>query len=136
MNGGCLNSTGLGGTISASGTSSHAADDLILTATQLPANTPVIWIAAIASQRTVLNDGLLCLAPGGLKIIRTLTTASSDEGVTTLGPGIVQASIDNPVAVAEIFPGSTWNFQAFYRDTSSTCGGMSNLTNAIQVTFY
>lgn len=136
VNGGCLNSTGQGGVISASGTSSHAADDLVLTASQLPAQTPVIWIAAVASQRTVLNDGLLCLAPGGLKIIRTKTAQTSAQGVTTLGPGIVQGSIDNPVEVAEIFPGTTWNFQAFYRDTSSTCGGMANLTNAIRVTFY
>lgn len=44
-------------------------------------------------------------------------------------------SINNPVIIAEIFPGSTWNFQAYYRDVASTCGGVANLTNAAQVTF-
>ncbi len=132
---GCKNSTGAGGKLSASGTTNYNADDLVLTATDLPANTPVIWIQAPSTTRTPLRDGLLCLAPGGLKIIRAETQLSSNAGVAVYGPGIIQKSIDNPVEVAEIFPGSTWYFQAYYRDSSSPCGEMANLTNAAQATF-
>jgi hypothetical protein len=133
--GGCTNSTGSGAILTASGSSKYIADDLVLTASNLPANTPVIWIQAPATSRVPLRDGLLCLAPGGLKIIRVATQASSANGVAVLGPGIIQISIDNPVVVAEILPGATWNFQAYYRDTASTTGGMANLTNAAQVMF-
>jgi hypothetical protein len=132
--GGCRNSTGQGGTLSVTGTTSYSADDLVITASQLPANAPVVWISARQANRDVLGDGLLCI--GGLKILRTLVTTSDAGGTTTLGPGIVQMSIDSPVDLAEIFPGSTWHFQAYYRDTANVCGGQANLTNAAQAVFY
>ncbi len=135
IGGGCTNSTGSGGVLNATGSTDYVMDDLVLTASNLPANTPVIWIQAPAATRQVLRDGLLCLSPGGLKIIRVATQASSPAGVATLGPGIIQMSIDNPVAVAEIMPGSTWYFQAYYRDSASSCGGSANLTNAASATF-
>ncbi|MFT7487411.1 MAG: hypothetical protein ACI9F9_003272, partial [Candidatus Paceibacteria bacterium] len=81
IGGGCSNSTGSGAILTATGTTDYFADDLILTATNLPAKTPVIWIQAPATGRLVLRDGLLCLSAGGLKIIRVATQASSTEGV-------------------------------------------------------
>jgi hypothetical protein len=134
--GGCKNSTGQGGLLSFAGSADHAADDLVLTASQLPSSTPIIWIMAPAATRQVLRDGLLCLSSGHLKIIRFPTMLTTAGGTSVLGPGIVQMSIDHPVAVAEIFPGTTWNFQAYYRDNGSPCGGDANLTNAAQVNFY
>ncbi len=135
-NGGCTNSTGLGGVLTYSGTASMAADDLVLTASQLPANRPVIWIMAPAQNRTVIRDGLLCISPGHLKIYRFPATTSNSNGVSVFGPGIVQKSIDHPVESAEIFPGDTRNFQAYYRDVGSPCGNDANTTNAVRVDFY
>ena len=137
LGGGCKNSTGSGGVLTPSGSADHAADDLVMTATQLPPNTPVIFIMAPEATRSSLADGNLCLSPGNLKIIRiTPTQVSSQSGTAAIGPGIVQWSVDSPVDVAEIFLGDTWHFQAYYRDMSSACGGNSNLTNAVRVTFY
>lgn len=136
QSGGCNNSTGQGGLLTVSGTADHAADDLVLTASQLPANTPVIFVMAPEATRTPLNDGNLCLAPGTLKIIRFPTQASNAAGVAVQGPGIVAWSIASPVDVAEIHLGDTWHFQCYYRDMASQNGGMANLTNAAQVSFY
>jgi hypothetical protein len=134
--GGCNNSTGQGGLLTVSGTGNHAADDLVLTASQLPANTPVIFIMAPESTRTPLNDGNLCLSPGTLKIIRFPTQSSDANGVAVEGPGIVAWSIANSVEVAEIHVGDTWHFQCYYRDPASQNGGNANLTNAAEVSFF
>ena len=134
--GGCKNSTGQGGVLSASGSSSWAADDLVLLASNLPPAVVTVWIMAPAATQTPLSDGNLCVANGHLKIIRFTPQLSSPGGLSVLGPGIVQTSIDHPVDVAEIFQGDTWHFQAYYRDPGSPCGGDSNLTNAAQVIFF
>jgi len=134
--GGCPNSTGVGAIASGSGTGSIADDDLVLTAIQLPPNKPVIWFMAPRTNRYPLADGLLCVHPGELKIIRFPPSLSNGDGVNTFGPGVVQASIDHPVAIAEIKPGSTWNFQCYYRDPQGPCGSGANTTNAVRVEFY
>ncbi|MFT7670653.1 MAG: hypothetical protein ACI8X5_003364 [Planctomycetota bacterium] len=134
--GGCPNSTSVGAILSATGSGSVDADDLVLTVTQLPPKTPVIWIMAPEVNGEVLRDGLLCVAPGHLKIFRFPASLSSAQGVSVLGAGIVQASVDHPVAAAEITAGDTRNFQCFYRDLDSPCGGDANTSNAAHVEFY
>jgi len=135
-NGGCTNSTGAGAVLTPSGSGDTGADDLVLNATNLPANKTVIWLMAPAANRHPLRDGLLCLSQGNLKIFRFPVQVSSASGVSTFGPGIVQASIDHGVDAAQIFAGDTWNFQAYYRDSGSPCGNNANTTNAARVNFY
>lgn len=135
-NGGCTNSTGVGGILTPGGSASVVADDLVLTATQLPANRPAIFFMAPAMNRDVIRDGLLCVAPGHLKIFRFPATVSDANGTAVFGPGIVNASVNHPVSAALILPGDTRNFQCYYRDLDSPCGNDANTTNAVQAQFY
>ena len=134
--GGCTNSTGQGALLQAAGSSNYGADDLVLSASGMPAAVSCVWIAAPAQQRVVLGDGLLCLANGTGKIIRRQVGVTSSQGTSQFGPGIVAGSLSHPVPLAAISPGDVWYFQLFYRDPASTCGAGTNLSNALEVTFY
>ena len=37
------------------------------------------------------------------------------------------------IVPASLAPGSTWNFQGWYRDPAAACGNGVNLSNALQV---
>ena len=69
-------------------------------------------------------------------IIRRQVGVTSSQGTSQFGPGIVAGSLSHPVPLAAISPGDVWYFQLFYRDPASTCGAGTNLSNALEVTFY
>ena len=131
---GCENSSGVGGLLSASGSSVVILDNLRLEATQLPLATfCVFFMGPVTMPPVVLRDGLLCVT-GGLRRFRPAVFAAS--GSATLGPGIVAYSLGSFSASGAIVTGSTWNFQAWYRDWPSPCMQGSNFTNAMSVTFH
>jgi hypothetical protein len=125
--GGCLNSSGAGAILAASGTTSVSADNLVLTTTQMPTNKAGILFM---SQNTVAAvpfwDGLRCLkAP----IVRYPGKNSGSTGSFAYGPGLVAASSGT------ILAGSTWNFQSWFRDPPGPCSTGANTSNAIQAQF-
>ena len=59
--------------------------------------------------------------------------ATDSSGSFSVGPGLGQiaaTSFQTPIAA-----GSTWVFQAWYRDPFGPCGGGSNFSSTAQVTF-
>ena len=130
---GCRNSTGQGGLLSASGTTSVGADNLVLAATQLPAfQFGVLFMGPTNVAPVPFVDGLRCVAP---PIYRYALQTSGAGGVMTYGPGLVAYTVGNFPPAGWITPGSTWHFQVWYRDPFGPCAQGSNVTNAIQALF-
>lgn len=124
---GCLNSTGVGATISTSGLASISLDTLVLEAHNLPPNKPALFFGGPNPNDPPLpfGDGHLCL---GAPLKRLTPVGQSDgTGFVERGPGII--------ATLNVNPGEIWCFQAWYRDTQGPCARFFNLSNAIQVTF-
>ncbi len=129
--GGCLNSTGAGGILMASGSSVYARDDLVLQATQVPPNGFGLFFMGTQAVSAPFGDGFI---NAGGTIQRHAIVAADPFGVTTFGPGIIANSLTFPPS-GMILPGQTWNFQLWFRDIPGVCGGFFNTTNALQVTF-
>jgi len=129
---GCVNSTGLGGLLSSVGSGSVSEDDLVLTASQLPANQfGLVFMGSAVAPPTTMGAGLRC-ARGGL--FRYGVHNSGGAGSYSEGPGIVQLS-QGFASAGRIDPGETWIFQAWYRNPTGPCA-TSNVTNALEVTFH
>lgn len=133
---GCSKGAGGGAFLWGAGTSSVAADDLILTATGMtPFTFAVLFHGGGATGPIDFGNGSLCVGPGGgsLGLYRY-------GGPIETGP-IGSFSVLQIVSRSQAFPadgqidaGETWYFQAWYRD-SGACGQGSNMTSAYAVTF-
>ncbi|HTF89356.1 MAG TPA: GEVED domain-containing protein [Planctomycetota bacterium] len=125
---GCLNSTNRGAILYNSGLASVSNDSSRLTAIQMPGNKAVIFFIGAnqlnGGNGVHLADGLLCLQPTK----RYPPQMSSPTG---------QIDIVQVVGLSGnlITAGSTWYFQAWYRDPTGPCALGSNLTNGLGITF-
>jgi hypothetical protein len=115
-----------GAVISASGTTSVSADDLALHCEGVPNNTFGIFFYGDGAASTPLGNGLRCVSINSMTTRLGPPQSSGVDGnftrtmnlpLPTLGGSIIQ-------------PGSTWYFQAWFRDGSS-----SDLSNALQIDF-
>jgi hypothetical protein len=132
--GGCANSTGEGAILGACGSGSVAADDLAFELTHLPPLAFGLVYMGPAQAQAPFGDGLRCIGPGTLGFFRFPVAQADGSGSFMLGPGLVAASTSLPFG-GQIQPGSTWNFQCWYRDPSGPCGSGFNLSNAVSVFF-
>lgn len=123
------NSTGQPGRLDISGSVLVADDDLTLTATQLPTGSNVAYFimgTGMTASTPPGSIGPICVAPG----IRRYLNPPND---TNELPGGFSRSVGTTGPVSSnITPGSTWNFQAWYRDSAA---GTSNFTDAVSVDF-
>ncbi|MAE28724.1 MAG: hypothetical protein CMJ87_07030 [Planctomycetes bacterium] len=125
---GCRNSTGLGGLLEASGSSS-VSGILAMTASQLPTGQPGLLFIAPSAATIPFRDGLLC-ATGTL---RRLSIAISGGSGSMSFSGVVAMTAATGVT---IMPGETWYLQTWFRDPTGPCGTGSNLTNGVGVLFW
>ena len=133
--GGCVNSTGQGAVLGAYGTSSVAADDLVLEGRWLPPGVNAICFMGRDSTNVLLGDGLRVAESGhGSSLYRFPAMSASPTGVLALGPGIVSAS-GAFAPLGQIQPGQNWNFQVWYRDVGGPCGSGTNTSNGLTVVF-
>jgi len=134
---GCRNNTGQGARLAGSGTSSMATDSLVLNGTQMTPGTfaIVFFGAGTASVVPPQSNGRLCVVGGGGSgLYRIALEPTGTMGAFTYGPGIL-ADIAGMVPPPPVMAGSTWGFQAWYRDIGGPCNGGSNLTNGWRTTF-
>ncbi|MCB9914747.1 MAG: hypothetical protein H6828_06300 [Planctomycetes bacterium] len=139
--GGCANSSGEGARLDpVAGGASVFADDLVLQATNLPAGSFTILIAAEGHQAVPFSDGNLCVGGHQTKIVRyNAPLAAPPSGVLTWGPGLVALSQSNTIGLPSIVgidAGESWFFQAYYRDAQGPCLTGSNTSNALAISFY
>ena len=118
------NSVGAGGaTLGLSGSASVAAEDLTLTALQVP-DQPGIFYFGPTQIQVVFGEGFRCV--GGP--VHRLPVSFASSNVLTR---VVDFS-SSPGDV--ITAGQTWNFQGWYRDPANG-GSAFNLTDAVSLTF-
>ena len=99
-------------------------------AIQMPANKPLIFLASQGKLNggngAPFFDGLLCLSPS---IKRFPAQVSNYAGTRVLTQPVFKSG-------GLILSGSTWYFQAWFRDiVASPCGTKANLSNGLGITF-
>ncbi len=131
--GGCLNSIGAGAIMSASGSTSVSADNLVLTTVQMPPNRPGLLLMSPNSiPATPFFDGLRCLNG---PVFRLQPQSTGPSGMWNNGPGLSAYSISNLPPAGWILSGSTMSFQSWFRDPLGPCGSTVNTSNAVMATF-
>ncbi|MCY2959809.1 MAG: hypothetical protein NTY35_06550 [Planctomycetota bacterium] len=136
--GGCPSNLGVGARLVTYGSASFAADDLELAALDVPSTTLGRFYMGAGVVQVPFGNGLLCAGSGGYGQFRFPVQSAQANGFNRafrFGPGIVAHSQQNFGALGAIQPGSTWRFQAWYRDALNPCGGAFNTSNATSVTF-
>ncbi|MCP3915005.1 MAG: hypothetical protein GY711_05580 [bacterium] len=117
-------SLGVMAEILALGSLSVETNDLVLRAGPVPLGSPGVFLYGQQQAETPLPGGTLCI---GLPAVRIKTFAPQQQFLT------LALDLDDPPAGGEVLPGSTWNFQCWFRDAASASG--SSLSDAIAVTF-
>ena len=123
---GCVNVTGSGGKLDHAGTTSVSTDFLSLHISQLPANQFALVFMGSTALDIPLGNGRLCIGPSQ---IRLQVVGTNAMGQASYGPGIISyvTSLPSPPSINV---GSTWGFQAWYRDLQPGCtsGGRTSPT--------
>jgi hypothetical protein len=131
--GGCVNSTGQGANLGASGSSSVARDELMLEASRLPPNASALIFTGTAQSQVPMGAGFRVVANVGGPLHRFGVQSADANGVLRRGPGMVAQS--HGFSTGPFQPGDTWNFQCWYRDPSFACVRKTNLSNGVEVLF-
>lgn len=124
-NEGCINSTGLGARLYATGSTSSSDDELTLHVLQARGDTFGVFFQGVVPSSTPFRDGVLC-AGNPINRIGTVLLDSS---------GVADSSIYSLVAAGNVTPGQVSYYQFWFRDAGpgSACGNGSNLTNGLRV---
>ncbi len=123
---GCAQFSGIGGELIANGSTLAAADDLTLTAHNLPPfNFGILFNGTTVNPMGAwIGDGLLF---AGGPLTRFSVQASDGLGRATWGPGLIAAH--------PWLTGQTYHYQVWFRDHNGPCGSGYNTTNGLSVTF-
>ena len=126
---GCANDTGSGSVLSATGSASIAADDLVLSATNLTPG-PGLYFqgnnAVNSGNGNPFGDGLRCAGGSVVRLeIRFANSGNNFTTESTLSAGWLLISA-----------GQTKRYQYWYRDAgTSPCSSLFNLTNGYEITW-
>ncbi len=122
---GAPNSTVAGASMSATGTDSVANNDLVLLAGPVP-DQPGVFFYGPDQVQVPFGNGFRCVG-GQLNRLAVEQAAG----------GVLSHALDNtspPAAAGLITPGSTWHFQAWYRDPAAG-GANFNLSDGYTILF-
>ncbi len=129
------NSSGLPGTMSALGSSTVGVNNLVLVASDLPANQFGIFVTSMTQAFVPggagTSNGNICL--GGVigRFNRTGEILATGTG-GTFALATDLTSIPQGNGAVSVMAGETWNFQAWHRDS---VGLGSNFTDGLEITF-
>jgi len=122
------NSAGSGALMGSSGSTSVSANTFTLSASGAVPAQNGLFIYSPTQAQTPFGDGFLCVAAPVLRLTPV---------VLIDGQGDVSRPLDFPSLPSggAIQPGSTWNFQLWYRDPLGPVGSGFNLSNGLSATF-
>ena len=106
-----------------SGSASVSANDLRFTCQAFPGPSSCLLVAGTQTTFAPFGDGWRCV---GGTVVR-LGTAFAVDRVATLAPNFTSPS------GSAITPGTTWNWQVYYRDLSVPGGAGFNLTDGVSI---
>ena len=124
---GAPNSTGRGARMLAAGSDRVVDNELTLRAARCPASTAGLFYFGPGQAQAPFGDGLRCVSGSTARIQPPVVT--SPEGLATRALDLTSGP-----AAARIVPGSTWNFQFWYRDGAAMGSGF-NTSDGLQVAF-
>ena len=131
-----VNTTGVAGELSGSGSNVVSDNNLSLTATNLPTNAFGFFIVSSTQGFIAMPGGSLgnlCVTGSiGRYVGAGQIQNSGLEGMFSIPTDLTM--IPQPSGPVGTAPGDTWNFQAWYRD-NSPAGANSNFTNGLEVLF-
>jgi len=127
---GQANSTGVGGSISATGSGSVAANDMTVRADGMPPTQPGLFFYGPEQAIVPFGNGFRCVGAGSAGIARLGVEVSSAAGILLHNVDMTSP----PTLATQITGGSTWNFQAWYRDPAAG-GAFFNLSDGLEVSF-
>ena len=120
------NSSGAAGVISASGSFVVGDNDLHLSATGVASNQPGIFYYGPNQTQIPFGNGFRCI---GGSVVRLPVVWSDGAGNSSYDPDLT-----NLPPGGQIDPGSTWNFQYWFRDPIAG-GANFDFTDAVQINF-
>lgn len=127
---GCANSTGTGAVLSATGSASVAADDLLLSTSALPPHqNGLLFMSAATGPGATFGDGRRCV---GAPASRFWVQNSGANGTFVHGPGLAAFALRFPGS-NHLLAGRAMAFQAWYRDATGPCNTKTNLSNALLI---
>jgi len=124
------NSTGQAAQISATGCNSVAADDLVLQAGPVPAGEPGLFYYGPNELNITFGNGVRCVGGPSGQVFRLFPILTASSGGTFTRP----LNIAGLPTGGEIDPGTTWKFQAWFRDPAGGGAGF-DLSDGLSVTF-
>jgi hypothetical protein len=120
------NETGAGAHLQAEGSTSFAANDLSLYFGPIPPNRPgLVFFGPQAIAAVPFGNGVRCV---GGALLRLQGMVSSPEGVIGYDLDLGAMPLGGTIT-----PGSTWHFQAYFREPGIGAG--FNSSNALSLTF-
>lgn len=124
------NSSGVAATISADGSASLAANDLLLIGDGMPPGQPGIFYYGPDSLQVPFGDGFRCVGGSAGTVKRIFPFVTADMA------GHVDRTVDNtnPTHAASFLASATLRFQIWYRDPAAAMTGF-NLSDGIEITF-
>ena len=126
---GAWNSAGFGARIGALGSTSVAANDLVLTVEGGPPGKVGVFFFGPQATQVPLGDGQLCVA-GGAVGIRRLAPPVLLDALGSATRALDLTSLPQAPDPGAITPGSSWRFQFWYRDPAWGTTG-SNLSDGL-----
>lgn len=132
------NSTGLAGQLSATGSTSVQAGNLVLEAGDLPANVFGFFLTSTTQGDTIGipgSVGRLCL-DGSIGRFVGPGQVMGSGGAGTFELTVDLGAVPHPtLGTVAVQAGETWSFQAWHRDTLMGGAATSNFTSALEITF-
>jgi hypothetical protein len=125
---GCANSTGSGGLLTGTGSSSVTANNLVFSGTNLPGNQPILFFqgnnAINSGNGNPFGAGLRC-AGGGVRRLQVLFASSAGEASTSV----------NIATSGAVAAGDLKRYQGWYRNPGGPCFASFNLTQGVELSW-
>ncbi len=125
------NSSGNASHLSASGSTSVITSDLVLRAGPMAALEPGIFYYGPDQLQVPFGDGFRCVGGSVGSVHRLFPFVTADSTGFMTRPLDVSSP---PFTGGQILAGSTWNFQAWFRDPAAGLSGF-NLSDGLEIDF-